>query len=323
MVYGASPSPWGHAQPWGDVTRTGNTLNLVVFDWPADRQICLSGLDGKIAAATLHRQDGKTETLPVKQAGTWAVVDAAAADPATVAGLAGLIELKFDAAPKIDQTLGIHPNIASHLSCEFSEARNASKGRINWMEKFGEWKFSLQVGDWKPGGAAEWDVDVAKAGDYHVELVYKGDGRPVWAVSTSEGAKIQNQQAATPCLPGLPDRHPDLLQARQTQGQRLACRGQRLQGQPRSHPLHPGALMKAPPTRVLAQVHCMRRQASHRHGMPNGSACPCRRLISPALHGFGPMNPVWNQRGMRPWAAGSSAASSTSPPEPVSNPPSP
>jgi alpha-L-fucosidase len=65
------------------------------------------------------------------------------------------------------------------------------------MEKFGEWKHSLQVGNWQPGGIAEWEVDVAKAGDYHVALTYKGEGRPVWSVSTSEGVKFQNQQAAS------------------------------------------------------------------------------------------------------------------------------
>jgi len=43
---------------------------------------------------------------------------------------------------------------------------------------------------------AEWQIDVAKPGDYLVELTYKGTGRPVWSVSNSEGVKIQNQQAA-------------------------------------------------------------------------------------------------------------------------------
>jgi alpha-L-fucosidase len=197
VIYGASPSPWDHAQPWGDVTRTGNTLNLVVFDWPANRKICLPGIDGDIASATLRLNDGSTKTLPVAKSGTWAVVDAASADAATVSSLAGLIELKFNAQPKIDQTLGIHPNIATKFSCEFATATNAERRRIDWMEKFGEWKFSLQVGNWQPGGVAEWDVDVAKAGDYHVALTYKGEGRPVWSVTTSEGVKIQNQQAAS------------------------------------------------------------------------------------------------------------------------------
>jgi alpha-L-fucosidase len=197
VVYGASPSPWDHAQPWGDVTRTGNTLNLVVFDCPADRKICLPGIEGDIASAALRLQDGSKKELPMAKAGTWTVVDAAAADTATLTGLAGVIELKFEKQPKIDQTLGIHPNIESKISCEFATAAKAEKKRINWMEKFGEWKFSLQVGNWQPGGVATWDVDVAKAGDYHVALTYKGEGRPVWSVETSEGVKIQNQQAAS------------------------------------------------------------------------------------------------------------------------------
>jgi alpha-L-fucosidase len=197
VVYGAGPSPWGHAQPWGDVTRTGNTLNLVVFDWPADRMIHLSGIHGDIASASLRAKDGKRVPVPIKRVGGWTVFDASAADTATVSSLAGLIEVEFAKAPKIDATLGIHPNTATQLSCEFAQVRAANYKRINWMEKFGEWKFALQVADWQPGGVAEWEVDVAMAGDYHIDLTYKGEGRLVWSVSTSEGLKIQNQQAAT------------------------------------------------------------------------------------------------------------------------------
>jgi hypothetical protein len=158
----------------------------------------LPGIDGDIASATLRLNDGSTKPLPISKSGTGRSWTPAPPTPPRVSSLAGLIELKFDAAPKIDQTLGIHPNITSKLSCEFATVTKAKRGRINWMEKFGEWKFSLQVGNWQPGGVAEWDVDVAEAGDYHVALTYKGEGRPVWSVSTSEGVKIQNQQAASP-----------------------------------------------------------------------------------------------------------------------------
>jgi alpha-L-fucosidase len=197
VIYGAGPSPWDHAHPWGEVTSTGKTLNLVVLDWPADRKIWLPGIDGDIASATLRLNDGKTKPLVMSKSGTWTAVDATSADASTVSSLAGLIELQFNAQPRIGQTLGIHPNIASSLSCEFATAIKAERKRIDWMEKFGEWKFSQQVSDWQPGGAAEWDVDVAKGGDYHVALTYKGEGRPVWSVTTSEGVKIQNQQTAS------------------------------------------------------------------------------------------------------------------------------
>ncbi len=78
----------------------------------------------------------------------------------------------------------------------YDQNRKEPKEIIDWMGKFGEWKYLLQVGNWQPGGVVEWDVDVAKAGDYHVALTYKGEGRPVWSVNPSEGVKIQNQQAA-------------------------------------------------------------------------------------------------------------------------------
>ena len=197
VVYGAGPSPWGRSQPWGDVTRARNTLNLVVFDWPADRMIYLSGIDGEIAGAAMCCNDGKRLPVPVRRVGSWTVFDASAADTATVSSLAGVIEVEFAKAPKVDSALGIHPNMTTRISCEFSQVRDAKYQRINWMEKFGEWKFALQVGNWNPGGVAEWDVDVAAAGDYLIELTYKGTGRPVWSVSTSEGMKIQNQQAAS------------------------------------------------------------------------------------------------------------------------------
>ena len=38
---------------------------------------------------------------------------------------------------------------------------------------------------------------MAKAGDYHLSLTYRGEGRPVWAIKTDEGQSLQNQQAGT------------------------------------------------------------------------------------------------------------------------------
>ncbi len=198
VIYGASPSPWGHAQPWGDVTRTGNTLNVVVFDWPADRRIGLPGIQGNPASATLIAADGSRKPVAIRKDGAWTILDASTvADEAATSTLANVIELAFDQPPTIDKTLAVHPNTATRFFCELGNATNAEKKRINWMEKFGEWKFAVQVANWKPGGTVEWDVDVARAGDYHVDLTYKGEGRPVWSVTTSEGAKIQNQQAAS------------------------------------------------------------------------------------------------------------------------------
>lgn len=45
------------------------------------------------------------------------------------------------------------------------------------MDKFDEWKFAMQASAWQPGGTCGWTVDVARAGDYYVDLVLKGSGR--------------------------------------------------------------------------------------------------------------------------------------------------
>jgi len=182
------------ALPWGDVTTRGDKLNLVVFDWPRDRKIHLSGFDSDIVSAGLRTADG--QLLPVSWAtqGSWLVFDAGKLPTATLAGPASVIELKLKSAPKVDATPGVHPNIPTQLLVEFAEVTKAEKEELRWMEKFGEWKHVTQAGNWEDGGRAVWTVDVAEPGDYYVDLTYKGEGRLVWRIESSEGAKLQNQQ---------------------------------------------------------------------------------------------------------------------------------
>ena len=61
-----------------------------------------------------------------------------------------------------------------------------------------------QVSGWSKTGKATWTVDVAEARAYYLDLKYKGEERPVWKITTDEGAMIQNQQAATPVYHSYP-----------------------------------------------------------------------------------------------------------------------
>lgn len=191
-VYAAGPSPWGHAQPWGDVTTKSNTLNLVVFDWPADGRLFLPGLQAGIAGAAIAGGSG----APVKwtSRGTWTEFQLPAAAPDRPASV---IAVQLKGEPKADGTQGLHPNIGLTLPIEFADVSGAEKKENRWMEKFGEWKHSTQAGKWTPEGKAVWALDVCEAGDYRVDLVYKGEGRPVWRIATGEGVTLQNQQAAS------------------------------------------------------------------------------------------------------------------------------
>ncbi|MCE9557284.1 MAG: alpha-L-fucosidase, partial [Planctomycetes bacterium] len=159
VVYGAGPSPWRHALPWGDVTTQGNTLSLVVFDWPRDGRLWLPGLQTEIAEAGVV-DGGKLVPVKWTKHGTWTELTLPAAPPDHPASV---VLLKLKGAPKVDGTFGIYPNATPKLLVEFAEidVKDANHRPIAWMEKFGEWKFATQASDWKPGGKASWFVDVA------------------------------------------------------------------------------------------------------------------------------------------------------------------
>ena len=193
VVYGAGPSPWGQAMPWGDVTTQGKVLNLTVFDWPADGRLCLPGLKTPIAAAAVSIA-GKQVPVTWKTVGTWTEFAVPVAKPDAPAGV---VRVLLQAPPEVDQTIGIQPNRATDLLVEFAKVAGAEKKRLNWMEKFGEWKFSIQAGKWTKAGTATWTVDVAEAGEYHVSLTYRGNGKTAWRLVTDEQTMLQNQQNGT------------------------------------------------------------------------------------------------------------------------------
>lgn len=190
VIYSAGPSPWGWAMPWGDVTTAGNTLNLVVFDWPADGRLFLPGLQTGIAAAGVVA-GGEMKPVKWTARGTWTELQLPVAPPDRPGSV---VAVKLEDKARVDPALGIHPNIPVTLLVEFAEVTGAENKEIRWMEKFGEWKFATQVSKWAGAGRAVWTVDVCEAGDYRVELTYRGEGRLAWRVETGEGVQLQNQQ---------------------------------------------------------------------------------------------------------------------------------
>ncbi len=196
VVYKADPSPWGHALPWGDVTTSGNSMYLSIFDFPEDGKIYLPGLNEKILKAGLL--NGKNAAgISILQQKNWTILTLPAQP---IDKLATVVELKF--ANKIenlqvDSTIGVAPNTETNLSIGFAETLLMKAAKKSWMEKFGEWKHVEQVTNWVPGAEVSWNINVQKAGLYYVDLVYSGEQKLVWKISTDEGIFIQNQQGAT------------------------------------------------------------------------------------------------------------------------------
>lgn len=185
VVYDTAPSPWNHALPWGDVTVKNNTLFLSVYKWPASGKLHLPGLKTGIKSAKLL--NGETsETLTHHSENGWTSFTLPPKPPEKQVSV---IQVNLEGKPEVDPCFGLDPEVAT--------VTGATKKNKRWMEKFGEWRHTNQVSQWKPGASATWEVDVIQPGDYQVDLTYAGENRLVWSVAVEGGETIQNQQNAS------------------------------------------------------------------------------------------------------------------------------
>lgn len=182
-IYGAAASPWGRAQAWGDITVKDNMLFLHVFDWPEDGQIHLSGLSNDIVAARIlnSEEPGFLEQLLSGDQGEvtfntskngWSHFTLPANKPDV---LAPVIAVELKGAPEVDDTPGIDPSIRTTLNSAFATCNGCNNVEIRWMQKFGDWNYANNLLKWTDGAEGQWEVDVAKAGDYFFEVEYSAD----------------------------------------------------------------------------------------------------------------------------------------------------
>jgi alpha-L-fucosidase len=193
VVYGTGPSPWQHALPWGDVTVKDNTIFLAVSQWPASGKLYLPGLKTGIKSAKLMKGAESVAIEHTRENG-WTCFTVPAASPEK---LVSVIQVDLEGKPKADPCFGIDPEATTEILSEFATVKGATKESKRWMEKFGEWKHATQISDWEPDGAATWEFNVLKPGNYQVDLTYAGEPRLVWTVGVDGGKTILNQQNAS------------------------------------------------------------------------------------------------------------------------------
>jgi alpha-L-fucosidase len=193
VVYGTDASPWGRAQPWGEITVKGRRLFLSVFDWPESGQLFLPGLKTSIESARLLGGEN-SQPLIHKSVNGWSILELPLRAPDH---LVSVIEIDLADAPVVDTTFGVDPNKGTEIPAQFAAVEGAEIHQDRWMEKFGEWLCVYPVADWTAGGKAVWEVNILFPGDYHIDLAYAGEGRLVWGVEVIGGGRIQNQQNAS------------------------------------------------------------------------------------------------------------------------------
>ncbi len=200
VIYGADPSPWQHALPWGDVTRKNNTLYLTVYHWPEDGKLYLPGLKNEITSLKLLDGPGRTEIAYSRDKG-YVVMEL---PPKELEDFVSVIEMEIKGKPEVDIHPALDPEMTTEITAHFANTVNCSIQNKRWMEKFGEWKNVRNIHQWKPGSKATWEVNVLEPGEYEVELTYAGSGRLVWSVESDEGERIQNQQNSSHIFSSYP-----------------------------------------------------------------------------------------------------------------------
>ena len=191
-IYGAKPSPWQHALPWGDVIQQGNKLLLCIYQWPMDGEIYLPGLQTCITQAKLW-VDGKKENIDFTQSKDWTIFNVPYRRPEKLISVIEL-ELKENEAT-VHTVQGLDPVLGlTDLSVCFAEENSNKVHKASWMEKYGEWKHKYCINDLHKGGAVSWKINVQRAQTYMLEVNGRGNGKVVWHAETDEGDVVQNQQ---------------------------------------------------------------------------------------------------------------------------------
>ena len=194
-VYGAGPSPWGHALPWGeDAVTQGDKIELVVYDWPSDGNLWVPGL--KTPAKSV-RSGGRK--LRFTSEDGWLRIRVPFERPDEYASV---IELTFDSdkEPEVDGTLVADPSLATVLPVEFASVSGCEVKSSGWMEKFGEWKTRNVAQGLNEESRVSWTVKVKDPGVYNIDLEYLGlvpEGWVEWRMDLDGKEVVVNEHDAT------------------------------------------------------------------------------------------------------------------------------
>jgi len=176
--------------PWGDVTLSGNSLNLFVFNWKAGEEIWLPGLKSNIKSVSIKNSNEKL--VFKKDADNWVHIKL----PLRKANeLIEVITVELTGKPDVDATLGISPVGTTTVVSDFATTAGCEKSKSSWMEKFGEWKHKTDIRNWNSETSnASWMVNVKAPGQYFVNIEYnawKDEDGGEWDLVTDDGSKLR------------------------------------------------------------------------------------------------------------------------------------
>ena len=166
-IYDSRPSPLP-AQAWGVITQKPQKLFLHVLQWPTDGKLLIPGLEIADCSASVLATG---EVLKIGQENgmlTVGVPPLQPVAPITVITINYSGDLTVGAVDRI-----LHPGIANTLEAPFCTAKHCSKGKREWMEKFGDWHHADVIEKLRDGSTISWSFNAVDDSLWNICLVYE------------------------------------------------------------------------------------------------------------------------------------------------------
>jgi len=164
-IEGTDPTPFG-SLAWGECTLRGNTLFLHVFNWPADGRLIVPGLKTNVKSARL--ENGRKLALRVK-AGTLEITLPSQRPDVLIP----VVSVELAAPAEASRENFVLNGCSNPLKTGAAELTGCQRTKVDWMEKFGDWRHAECVAGWQDANSsAAWDFRTVEPGSFYLDVEY-------------------------------------------------------------------------------------------------------------------------------------------------------
>lgn len=164
-INGTDPTPFGPLA-WGACTQRGNNLFLFVFHWPADGRLIVPGLQTKVLSARLEG----VNKLTVKASAEATVITLPCQRPDS---LIPVVTVKLAGPVQASREDYVLNTCSNPLETGLAALSGCQLSRVEWMEKFGDWKHADCLGGWQGAeSSAKWDFRTLEPGSFYLDVEY-------------------------------------------------------------------------------------------------------------------------------------------------------
>ena len=164
-IEGTDPTPLG-SLAWGECTRRGDILFLHVFHWPSDGRLIVPGLKTKVNCARLEA-GGK---LPITTRAEMVEITLPARRPDV---LIPVITVELAGPVEASREQVVLHGCRDELKSGEATLTGCQHAKVDWMEKFGDWKHAECVAGWQGSASvAAWEFRTLEPGSFYLDVEY-------------------------------------------------------------------------------------------------------------------------------------------------------